>query len=130
MGFNEVEIAMAGKLFGIASAILGGCISGVVIAKRGIKYSLYLFGICHLLSHFLFIGQLFLGHNLYFFCFLTAFEAITGGMAMAAYMAYISDHCKGQYIATQYALFTSFMGFSRVFFPAFSGFLVEGWGWF
>ncbi|MFN7038760.1 MAG: AmpG family muropeptide MFS transporter [Alphaproteobacteria bacterium] len=129
LGFNEKEIATAVKFFGVGAALVGGCLSGLIIPKISIQKSLFLFGIIHLLANMLLVVQAWVGYNISLLYFIIGAENITGGMAMTAYIAYITGLCKGQYAATQYALFSSFIGLSRVLLPSISGVLASINSW-
>ncbi|MDN3030596.1 MAG: MFS transporter [Candidatus Tisiphia sp.] len=129
IGYNEFEIASAGKFFGIISAIIGGLIASSVMRKKNILDSLLIFGVIHAIAHTLFILQEIYGKNLPLFFITTSFESITGGMTMTAYIAFIASICQGKFRATQYSFFTSMMGFSRSIFPALSGYIVVQFGW-
>jgi MFS transporter, PAT family, beta-lactamase induction signal transducer AmpG len=129
IGYNEFEIASAGKFFGIISAIIGGLIASSVMRKKNILDSLLIFGVIHAIAHTLFILQEIYGKNLPLFFITTGFESITGGMTMTAYIAFIASICQGKFRATQYSFFTSMMGFSRSIFPAISGYIVVQFGW-
>lgn len=129
LGFNEIEISLAGKFCGITASIFGGILAGTIIPKITIKRSLLIFGLLHSLSYLLYFPLINYGHNLFVFFIFTLSEAFTGGMSMVAYLSYISSLCKGKYIGTQYAIFFSVMGFSRFFFPCFSGFIVSYTNW-
>lgn len=129
IGYNELEIASAGKFLGIVSAIMGGLIASFIMRKKNIIDSLLLFGILHMLAHTFFILQAIYGKNLLLLFITIGFESITGGMAMAAYIAFIASICQGKFRATQYSFFTAMMGFSRSIFPALSGYIVVQLGW-
>ena len=128
-GFSASDIATVSKFFGTIMVILGGVISGPLMARWGMGRSLLGFSVIHMLGHGLFIIFFFLGKNMEFLYFVTAYEAFTGGMLMTAYIAFMASLCQGRYVATQYALMSSGMGLSRVFLPALSGLVVEGLGW-
>lgn len=57
---------------------------------------------------------------------------ISGGLATAVFIAYLSSLTNKQYTATQYALFSSMMTLPAKFLGGFSGLVVEGAGyaWF
>ncbi|WP_425363994.1 AmpG family muropeptide MFS transporter [Candidatus Tisiphia endosymbiont of Hybos culiciformis] len=129
IGYNEFEIASAGKFFGITSAIIGGLIASSVMRKKNILDSLLIFGVIHAIAHTLFILQEIYGKNLPLFFITTGFESVTGGMTMTAYIAFIASICQGKFRATQYSFFSSMMGFSRSIFPALSGYIVVQFGW-
>lgn len=129
IGYSEIEIATAHKLFGTAASIAGGLLSLLFMPRFGLKSCLLGFGAIHICAHFFFFIQYLMGYHMPTLYLLVAAEHITGGMAMAAYIGYISSLCKGAYTGTQYALLSSMMGISRVIFPAASGFAVVALGW-
>ena len=128
-GYDAIEIASISKFFGTIMIIVGGIISGPIITKLGTRRSLISFSSIHVIAHLLFIILAFIGKNIQFLYFLTAYEALTSGMVMTVYIYFISSLCKGKYVATQYALLSSGIGFSRVLFPVASGVLVDYYGW-
>lgn len=128
-GFKAIEIASVGKFLGILAAILGGFIASFIMKERSIYSSLIIFGIIHATAHSMFIVQDLAGYNLALLFIVMGFESITGGMTMAAYMAFIGSLCHGTYRATQYAFLTSMMGLSRSILPGLAGFIVEEYGW-
>lgn len=128
-GFDAMQIATVGKFLGITTAIVGGLIASLVMRKVKIIDALLYFGIIHALSHLLFIFQNHMGDNIYTLFLVIGTESITGGMVMAAYIAFITSLCNGKYSATQYAFFSSMMGISRSIFPSLSGLIVTYAGW-
>jgi PAT family beta-lactamase induction signal transducer AmpG len=128
-GFGALEIASVGKFLGIMAAILGGLLGSYVMNKMPIKDSLIIFGIVHAAAHSMFIVQDMVGDNLVILFAVMGFESITGGMAMAAYIAFITSLCKGKYSATQYAFLSAMMGLSRGILPGLSGLVVKAIGW-
>ena len=129
IGYNEFEISTAGKLFGILSAIIGGFVASYIMKRKSIFDSLLIFGVIHAVSHILFIVQEFYGKNIYLLFIITGFESVSGGMCMAAYIAYIASLCSGRFRATQYSFFSSMMGLSRSILPTISGYIAVSWGW-
>ena len=129
IGYPAVTIAMAGKLFGTISALIGGLLGSYIMRRRNVFDSLLLFGSIHAIAHILFVVQDIYGQNLYLLFIVTGFESISGGITMAAYIAFIATLCDGKFRATQYAFFSSMMGLSRSIFPALSGYMVANLGW-
>jgi len=129
LGYSAKQIATTGKFFGVLTAIIGGLIASRIMKKKTIVDSLLIFGIIHTLAHSLFIVQEIYGKNIYLLFFVISFESITGGMTMAAYIAFIASLCQGKFRATQYSFLTSMMGLSRSIFPAISGYIVVDYGW-
>ncbi|WP_341793979.1 MULTISPECIES: AmpG family muropeptide MFS transporter [unclassified Rickettsia] len=129
LGYNNLEIASAGKFLGVIGAIIGGLIASFIMQKKNILDSIFLFGVIHSLAHILFIALEIYGKNLSLLFITIAIESITGGMAMTAYIAFISSLCHGKFRATQYSFFSAMMGFSRAIFPTISGYIVVNFGW-
>jgi PAT family beta-lactamase induction signal transducer AmpG len=50
-------------------------------------------------------------------------------MGSAAFVAYLSILCNTAYTGTQYALFTSFMAFGRIWLSALSGWVADRTDW-
>lgn len=128
-GYGALEIASVGKFFGISAAIVGGFIASWIMKKKSLLICLLVFGSLHAFAHCLFIVHTVYSKQLLLLFITIGFESITGGMVMAAYIAFIASLCKGRFRATQYAFFTSMMGLSRAILPALSGYLVQQFGW-
>ena len=129
LGYKATEIATVGKLFGLISAIIGGLIASYIMRCKDIIDSLVLFGSLHAAAHLLFLLQEFYGKNISILYLVIGFEGTTSGMSMAAYMGFIASLCHGKFRATQYAFFSSMMGFSRAILPSISGYFVFQFGW-
>jgi PAT family beta-lactamase induction signal transducer AmpG len=129
IGYDSFEIATAGKLFGAISAMIGGLLASYIMRKKPLYESLLLFGSIHAAAHVLFVLQDAVGKNIYLLFLITGFEGISGGMTMAAYIAFIASLCDGRFRATQYSFFSSMMGLSRSILPSISGYFVANFGW-
>lgn len=135
LGISIANIAWAGKLCGTVGSIVGGLLGGQILRRSKIRHCLLLFGILHAVTH---ISYILINlkinsdsaHNIIFtLSIVTLIESVTGGMVMAAYMAFITSLCYGKYSATQYALFSSMMGVSRSIIPSIAGVLVSALHW-
>ena len=92
---------------------LGGCVCGVLMAA----------------SNLVFILQARAGHDLGVLAFVIAVENVTTGMGTTAFVAYLSSLCNVAYTATQYALLTSLMAFSRTAMSSGAGWLADRVDW-
>ena len=128
-GYSSNDIATAGKLCGLLLSILGSLFGGLTILYFGVRKNLFFSGLIHTLTHFSYFLIIVFGYNLTSLYFITIIEAFTGGITMSAYIAYITSLCKGQYTGTQYAVFFSVVGASRVILPSLSGYIVEYSNW-
>lgn len=129
MGFTETEIATISKIYGMAATILGGIIGGLIASRYNIYKTLLIGGILQGASNLMFVGQAYVGHDIYFLMATISIENIAGGIGTAAFVAYLSSLCNVKYTATQYALLSSFMSLFRDVFAASSGYLAAMVSW-
>lgn len=130
LGFSKAEIATIQKIYGVIFTIIGTVIGGIIVSRIGIIKSLFFCGILMAVSNFAFAWLALQGHNQGAFILAIALENISGGMSLSAYVAYLSSLCSVAFTATQYALFTSIMGFGRDVIAASSGIMASSLGWF
>lgn len=129
VGFSKVEIATVTKAFGLGATLTGVFLGGLAVGRYGVMKALLVCGICQALSNLMFAAQALAGHDVRVLVFTVAIESLTGGMASAAFVAYLSVLCNVAYTATQYALFTSFMAVGRTFLASTSGWVADHMAW-
>ena len=129
MGFSLAEIASVSKIFGMCATIIGGIIGGIVVSRWGLYKSLWICGILQGVTTLVFVVQALVGHNIYVLISCITLDNISGGMSVAAFVAYLSSLCSVAYTATQYALLSSLMSFARDLVAASSGYMAEAVGW-
>ena len=129
LGFSKTEIAEIAKIFGVNAIILGGLAGGVLLARVGIASGLLVSGVLMALSNLVFVLQAWAGHDLWILAFTIAVENVTTGMGTTAFIAYLSGLCNVAYTATQYALLTSLMAFSRTALSSVAGWIADRVDW-
>jgi PAT family beta-lactamase induction signal transducer AmpG len=129
IGFSKTEIAEVVKLFGFGATIGGGFLGGLVLARTGILRGLLICGVLMALSNLVFVVQAWVGHDMSMLAASIAVENITTGMGTTAFVAYLSSLCNVAYTATQYALLTSLMAFSRTVLSSGAGWLADQVPW-
>lgn len=129
LGFSKSEVASVVKTFGLIATLAGGLSGGMLINARGILPALWICGILQMLSNLMFAGQAYVGHSMPFLVLTIGIENLAGGMATAAFVAYLSSLCNLHYTATQYALLTSFMAQTRTVLASGGGVLAESMDW-
>ncbi len=129
MGFTNTEIASVSKLFGLAATLAGVFAGGVFVSRYGTMPSLLVCGVLQMLSNLMFAVQAMVGHSVPLLALTIAIENFTGGMASAAFVAYLSGLCHAAYTATQYALLTSFMAFGRTVLSSSGGWFADHLDW-
>ena len=129
LGFTKTEIAEIAKIFGFNAIIAGGFLGGLVLARTGILMGLAICGVLMAASNLIFVVQAWAGADLFWLTVTIAVENITTGMGTTAFVAYLSSLCHAAYTATQYALLTSLMAFSRTVMSSGAGWLAEQVDW-
>ena len=129
IGFSNIEIANASKVFGVLMTICGVFLGGYLVKKLGIIYALIVSGFFQVLSNLLYVLLNFVGSEISYLYLTVAGENFSGGLGSAAFVAYLSALCNKNYTGTQYALLSSIMGLARTVLSSPSGYLVESFGW-
>lgn len=129
MGYTNEDIGLIAKSFGLASALVGLFIGGVVIYSIGVLRSLWIFGVLQALSTAAFAMITWTGPEKWALAVTVFFEDISSGMGSAAFVTYLATTTNKKYTATQYAILSSIATLGRNFFSGFSGDLVKVLGW-
>lgn len=129
MGFSGVEIAAVTKIWGIMATAIGALLGGGVVARIGVFRTLMIGGVLQALTHLLFSVLALKGHSLLWLSIAVSADNLAGGLAAAAFVAYLSDLCNRSFTATQYALLTSFMAYGRTIMSGGSGWLADHMSW-
>ena len=129
LGFTKTEIAEVVKVFGVAATLGGGFLGGILLARIGLMKGLFACGVLMAASNLVFVVQAWAGRDLAMLAVTIAVENVTTGMGTAAFVAYLSSLCNRAYTATQYALLTSLMAFSRTAMSSGAGWLADRMDW-
>lgn len=132
LGFTKQEVAAVSKVFGVVMTLLGAFIGGVIVMRIGVMKTLFVGALLSALTNVLFSILAGIGHNVTFLIFTVSADNLAGGLASAAFVAYLSGLTNTAYSATQYAMFSSIMLLLPKFLAGFSGVAVEmvGYGKF
>jgi PAT family beta-lactamase induction signal transducer AmpG len=129
MGFSGVEIALMTKIYGLIATMVGGVLGGVIVARIGLFRTLMIGGILQAVTNLLFTMLALHGHDLVWLGIAITADNLAGGLAAAAFVAYLSGLCNKAFTATQYALLSSFMAQGRTLMSMPSGWLAEKLHW-
>ncbi len=129
LGYSLAEIAAISKLVGFCATIVGAIIGGVVTVRFGMMRALILCGILQSAGNLFYVLQAVGGHRLDYLALCVAAENLSGAMAGAALIAYLSSLCSPAFTATQYALLSSLAAVGRTLIASSSGVLADRLGW-
>jgi MFS transporter, PAT family, beta-lactamase induction signal transducer AmpG len=129
LGFSKTEIADVSKIFGFFMTIFGASLGGVLVVRYGIMRPLLLGAILVSATNLLFATLAVSKPDLIFLAGVISADNLGGGMASAAFIAYLSSLTNSAYTATQYALFSSLMTLPANLIGGFSGLIVDEIGY-
>jgi PAT family beta-lactamase induction signal transducer AmpG len=129
LGFNALEIAGVTQALRTIVTLAGVFVGGLMVARYGLFGGLALGGVLQAVTNFLFVWQAHAGHDLRVLTVAIGADGFTGGLASAAFVAFLSNLCRPAFAATQYALLTSLMAQGRTYFAAGGGWLAAYTTW-
>ena len=129
LGLSLTELAGLYKTTGIAAAIAGGLIGGVIMLKLSLYRALFLFGCLQMLTNLGFVWLSIIGKSTPAVISVVVSENLFGGMGTAAFVALIMALCDLRYTATQFALLSAIASLGRVLSGPIAGSLVTEVGW-
>lgn len=129
LGFSKIEIANITKIFGFFMTIAGAGLGGILVIRFGISRPLLLGAVMVALTNLLFAWLAVTEPNLVSLALVISVDNLSGGLASAAFIAYLSSLTNTMYTATQYALFSSIMTLPGKMIGGFSGLIVDTAGY-
>ncbi len=129
LGFTKVEVATIAKIYGVLATLAGVALGGILVLRIGIFRALLLCGALQAVSNLMYAAQVWAGHDVGMLAVTIGGENLTGGMASAAFVAYLSGLCHRDFTATQYALLSSLATFGLNVLAASGGWLAQHLGW-
>lgn len=129
LGFSLDQIAAVSKLVGFFATVAGALAGGLVAVRIGIVRALILCGVLQSAGNLFYVLQAVGGHRLGYLALCVAAENVTGAMAGAALVAYLSSLCSPSFTATQYALLSSLAAVGRTLVASSGGVLADRLGW-
>jgi len=129
MGYTKDEVAAVTKIYGVIMTLVGAFVGGALTARLGVHKVLMLGAVLSAASNLLFAWLAGHGHDVVALIAVVSADNLAGGIASAAFIAYLSSLTNVQYSATQYALFSSMMLLAPKWLAGFSGVAVNAWGY-
>lgn len=129
MGYTKDEVAAVTKVFGVIMTLVGAFIGGLMGMRFGVMRVLMLGAVLSSASNLLFAFLSAYGHDVTALVLVISADNLAGGIASAAFIAYLSGLTNVNYSATQYALFSSMMLLLPKFLAGYSGLYVDNFGY-
>jgi PAT family beta-lactamase induction signal transducer AmpG len=129
MGYTKAEVATVTKVYGVIMTLAGAFVGGALAMRLGVMRVLMLGALLSAASNLLFAVLSTRGHDLTGLIVVISADNLAGGIASAAFIAYLSSLTNVNYSATQYALFSSMMLLLPKFIAGYSGLYVDAFGY-
>jgi PAT family beta-lactamase induction signal transducer AmpG len=129
LGFEKQEIGRISFAFGLVVTIVGGLLGGVLTVRYGIMRMLMVGAVLAAGSNVLFALLATFGPSIPMLMTVIAADNLSGGLASAAFVAYLSSLTSVRFTATQYALFSSLMLLLPKLIAGYSGMAVDAMGY-
>lgn len=128
-GFDLDEIASIVKTFGLIMTISGGILGGFLVVKYGIMRIMIIAAILSAATNLLFMAMDGMEKSLTFLTFMISADNLSQGMALTAFVGFLSLLVNRQFTAVQYAMFSSVMTLFPKVMGGYSGGMVEQMGY-
>ncbi len=129
LGFSKTDIAGVVKTFGLLMTIAGGFLGGILSMKYGVIRILFAGALLSSLTNVLFVVMAKIGPSLPMLYLVISADNLAGGLASAAFVAFLSSLTSIRFTAIQYAVFSSLMTLIPKVFSGYSGSIVDTLGY-
>lgn len=129
VGFTKTVIGTTAKAVQLWAAVIGGFVGGAAMLKVGINRALWLFGVVQIVSILGFTALSITGPDQAVLAVVVGFEYLGVGLGTTAFVAFMARTTNKRFTATQFALFSSFIGVPRTLAASLTGYIVEEVGW-
>lgn len=129
LGFSKAEIATYSKTYGLFATLAGGFLGGAIAIRFGVYKALLLGAILSAVTNILFAFISTMDKSGSLLMMTITADNISGGIATAAFVAYLSSLTSVSFTAMQYAIFSSFMTLFPKLLAGYSGTMSESLGY-
>lgn len=129
LGFEAGQVGFVRQFVGIWVMIAGTLTGGALVAKLGVRRSLWVFGLLQAASNGGFLLLTVTGRSDAMLVGVILVESFCGGLVTAGFLAFLMSQCDPRYSATQYAILTSLMAVAGSVLAAVTGYVVAGAGY-
>ncbi len=91
MGYTKDEVAAVTKVYGVIMTLVGAFVGGVLAMRMGVMRVLMLGAVLSAASNLLFAWLAGFGHSVTGLIFVVSADNLAGGIASAAFIAYLSS---------------------------------------
>jgi PAT family beta-lactamase induction signal transducer AmpG len=129
LGYSKAEIASVTKVFGVVMTITGSFLGGILALRYGVMRILMLGAVLVAFTNLAFVWLAYQQPLIEYLAGVIVIDNLSQGIAIAAFIAWLSSLTNVSFTATQYAIFSSVMTLFPKLIGGFSGTLVDVMGY-
>lgn len=129
LGYDLSEIATASKTYGLIMTLTGGVLGGYLALRWGVMKVMIIGASLSALTNLLFMVMAGLEKDFILLVVMIAADNVSAGLAMAAFVAFLSLLVNKQFTAVQYAMFSSVLTLFPKILGGYSGAMVDAMGY-
>jgi len=129
LGFDRALVAVANGPISLTATLVGITAGGWLVGRFGLGRALLVTGFGQMAAMFMYVALAASAGNRHMLFATSLVEALSEGLADAAFITYLSGLCAMAFTATQYALLTSLAAVASRTVGGLSGFIAERLGW-
>ncbi len=129
VGFTKDQVAAVSKVYGVAMALVGGFVGGILSLRVGIARMLWIAALMSSGSILFYALLATRGADLALLMLAVSTDNFAEGVAGTVFIAFLSGLTRREFSATQYAFLSSMMLFVPKFVAGFSGLMVDAVGY-
>ncbi len=129
LGLSTSDVGLATGTIGVISLILGGILGGVLIAKYGLRKSIWPLALSVHFPNLFYVYMAYVQPSKELVYLLVALDQFGYGLGFTAFSVYLMYISRGEYQTSHYAISTGFMALGMMFPGLISGYLQQAVGY-
>ena len=129
LGIAKADVGTVRQGLGVAVTIFGAFVGGGVVARLGVRRSLWVFGVLHSVSNLAFLALAEAGPRYGVMVGVIGVENLCVGLTTAGFTAWMMGQCDPRFSAFQFAVLSGAMALARVLAAPLGGWMAHGLGW-
>jgi len=129
LGFDRNVVAVASGPISLTATLAGIALGGWLVARLGVGRALIMTGFGQMAAMFMYVSLAASAGEIHMLYATSLVEALSEGLADAAFITYLSGLCAPAFTATQFALLTSLAAVPSRTVSGLSGFIAAQTGW-
>ncbi|PSF36793.1 MFS transporter [Aphanothece hegewaldii CCALA 016] len=129
LGLSTADVGLVYGTFGVLSLIIGGILGGIIVAKYGLRRTIFPLALALHLPNIFFIYMAINQPPLSVVLLIVAIEQFGYGLGLTAFMIYLMKIAKEPYQTSYYAISTGIMALGMMIPGAISGYLQQQIGY-